>query len=263
MADILSQDEIDALLSAFGGGGALQSGGAGSRSSSHEVHLYDFARPERFSKEQLRRLDILHCTFATSLANYLSALLRTAIEVEHTTLDQASFDEYQNSIPSPTLISTFRIDPVAARSLIEFNPNIVFAIVDYMAGGNGQALLESRDITDIEMTLMESVVKSSLKHYIRAWEIFGKTYCELERVGSSQLVNPIANPTDRVVSSYFEVRIGEQVGLVSICIPALALEAILTEFEDSAVSAPTGAEVAVQGIIAEHLSSTSVYATAM
>lgn len=230
MPEILSQQEIDALLSAY-------STGAGSRTDhalSHEARLYDFARPERFSKEEVRRIEAVHRNFASRLSNHFSAVFRGSFEVEHSNLDQSSFDEYLKSIPAPTLICSFRSDPGNGRCLIEINPNIVFAIVDLLAGGNGDALLQSRELTEIELKLMEGVVRSALAHYCSSWEQFANLSIQLERVGANQMVSPIAGPQERMVTSYFEVRVGSQVGLISMCMPIHALEAILEQLRTQA-----------------------------
>lgn len=260
MAEILSQEEIDALLGAYGSGGTGT--GANSRASSYEVRLYDFARPERFSKEQIRQLEVVHRGFASGLANYLSAFMRTGIEMDHTLLDQISFDEYLKSVPSPTLLSSFRLEPEGTRCLIEFNPNVALAMVDLLTGGNGDAYLQSREMTDIEVQLMESIIRSALQQYMRGWEQFGRVECTLERVGSNQMVNPICNAQDRVLCGYFETRVGSQVGLISLCIPTLAIEARFEEFGTRRAEMMNSPNTALRTVIADTLTSSQVTGSA-
>lgn len=260
MSEILSQQEIDALLSAYSTGAA---GRSSDGSPSHEARLYDFARPERFSKDEIRRLEAVHRNFASRISNHFSAMLRGSFEVEHTTLDQSSFDEYLKSIPAPTLVCTFRVDPGNSRCLIEINPNVVFAIVDLLTGGNGDALLQSREMTEIELKLMESVVRSMLGHYVNSWEQFARLSVELERVGANQMVSPIAPSQERMVSSFFEARVGSQVGLVSMCVPIRGLEAILGQLRAQAERMAKEPDLQVRQAIADHLHGSSLSVSAV
>ena len=261
MSDILSQEEIDALLSAYSTGAATANLRASERSTSHEVRLYDFARPERFSKDEVRQLEAVHKTFASRFSTHLSALLRSTVDIQHTTLDQASFDEYLKSVPSPTLISTFRLDPVGVRCIIEFNPNVVFALVDLMAGGDGDAYMQARELSEIEIKLMEGVLRSGLGHYVSAWDQVAKINCHLERVGSNPMVNPVGTAQDQMMSSYFEIRVAKQVGLISICMPIAAVEDIFDVFGPRTGTAAAEPDSTLRDAIEGNLRSTKVLAS--
>lgn len=261
MAEILSQEEIDALLSAYSSGTPSNTS-RGPERASREVALYDFSQPERFSKEQLRQIDAVNNSFASTFATQVSVQVRSSVDVQHTTMDQASFDDYLKSIPSPTLISTFRMEPLGVRCIVEFNPNVVFTLVDLMAGGDGDALLHTRGMTDIELRLMEGIVRLALSEYASAWEPFSRIECELERVGSNQMVSPIARPKDRMLGAYFEVRAGNQVGLLSFCLPILAPETILDEFASRSAVGTGVPNLEVRHAIAANLVNTSVWANA-
>lgn len=259
MAEILAQEEIDTLLSAYSSGGVK----TGERSSVYEVSLYDFAHPEQFSKEELRQIEIVQKTFANRLANHFSAVMRNSIEVSYTSLDQATYEEYLRSIPSPSLISTFRAEPFGTRCVIEINPNIVFALVDMMTGGNGDAYLESRDMTEIELHLMEPMIRAALSHYNSSWEHFSKIDCQLERVGGNQMVSPITGNQDRVLSTYYEIKVGSQVGLISICMPIHTAEAILDDFSKNSGSGNGVSNAHARALIAENLSTSMISACAV
>lgn len=251
MSDILSQEELDALLSAYGG--RRPSDGL-----SREVRMYDFTRPERFSKEEIRQIEAVHRTFANRLGNYLSAMLRGTVTVDHTTLDQSTFNEFLKSVPSPTLITTFNIEPAGIPCIIEINPNLVFAMVDFLAGGDGDALLSTREMTEIESRLMEGILKMALSHYVAAWEQFAKISCELDRVGANQMVMPILSAGDQVVCSYFETKVGNQVGLVSLCMPTIAVEAIFEAFGTRSKTISRTTDSTLQAMIADQLKTTEV-----
>ena len=258
MSGILSQEEIDALLSVYSSGGAAP-GKAGEGSRSREVRLYDFAHPEKFSKEQLRQLEAVHNSFASSLSHRLSATLRSTLEIRHTTLDQCSFEEYLKSIPNPTLTSTFRLEPAGVKAVIEVNPNIVFVLVDLMTGGSGEPKIANRPVTPIELKLMEGVLKVALSEYQGAWSQFTEAKCHLERAGSDQMVNPIARPRDRMVSVCFEMQTASQVGLISLCIPISGVEALLSSLGQKAEHAQGRAGERAK--IEQHLQGSHVTAT--
>lgn len=257
MHEILSQQEIDSLLQAFSAG---QSSRARRNASGvSEVRLYDFRRPERFSKEQLTRIENVSRALATSLSSHLSSALAATISIQFSTLQQCSFEEYLTGAPEAPLFSSFRIDPAGARSLIEINPNLVCAFVDLMTGGDGGAVSEARDLTEIEMKLMESVIRPALKQYTRAWEPYGHTFCDLERVGANLTTSPVAGAHDRMLVTTFEVQVASQTGLMSLCVPAHAIEAIMHDFEQRAAASSAGADPAIQQAICDQLGSSSVY----
>jgi len=258
VSGILSQEEIDALLSVYSSGGAAP-GKTGEGSRSREVRLYDFAHPEKFSKEQLRQLEAVHNSFASSLSHRLSATLRSTLEIRHTTLDQCSFEEYLKSIPNPTLTSTFRLEPAGVKAVIEVNPNIVFVLVDLMTGGSGEPKIANRPVTPIELKLMEGVLKVALSEYQGAWSQFTEAKCHLERAGSDQMVNPIARPRDRMVSVCFEMQTASQVGLISLCIPISGVEALLSSLGQKAEHAQGRAGERAK--IEQHLQGSRVTAT--
>ncbi len=261
MSGILSQEEIDALLSVYSSGGSAP-GKAGEGTRSREVRLYDFAHPEKFSKEQLRQLEAVHNSFASSLSHRLSATMRNTLEVRHTTLDQSSFEEYLKSIPSPTLTSTFKLEPAGVKGVIEVNPNIVFVLVDLLTGGSGEPKITNRPVTPIELKLMEGVLKVALSEYQSAWAQFAEAKCSLERAGSDQMINPIARPQDRMVSVYFEVQTAAQVGLMSLCIPISGVEALLSSLaqrSDLASQALKGERAKIE----QHLKGSQVTASVL
>ncbi len=258
MSGILSQEEIDALLSVYSSGGASP-GKTGESTRSREVRLYDFAHPEKFSKEQLRQLEAVHNSFASSLTHRLSATLRSTLEIRHTTLDQCSFEEYLKSIPNPTLTSTFKLEPAGVKAVIEVNPNIVFVLVDLMTGGSGEPKITNRPVTPIELKLMESVLKVAISEYQSAWSQFTEIKCSLERAGSDQMVNPIARPKDRMVSVCFELQTASQVGLISLCIPISGVESLLSSLGHRGEMAQSRAGERTK--IEQHLKGSQVVAT--
>ncbi len=161
MADILSQGEIDALLSAFATG---DSGGAGEASAGDEdekvrqVKVYDFNHPDRFSKDQIRTMHNLHEQFARLFSTSLSAFLRMIVEVKLVSVDQISYEEFIRSIPNPTSLNIINMDPLEGEALMELSPTLSFPAVDRLMGGQGQVFKKNRELSEIEMTIIEKVL---------------------------------------------------------------------------------------------------------
>lgn len=261
MSEILSQEEIDALLTAFSSTSGPAGGRGSERPATREVRLYDFAHPEQFSKEQLRQLEAVHKSFASTAASRLSAMLRTGIDIQHTTIDQCAFDDYLRSIPNPTLTSNFRMEPSQARCIVEVNPNVAMALVDVMTGGKGDVEATGRSLTDIEVRLMETVIRALLSEYEAAWEPYTRVSCPLEKAGSNQMVNPIAHARDRMLNVCYEVTVGKQMGLISFCSPSPAVEELLQSIGAQAESAQAG-NSEIRTHIADNLGASTVLASA-
>ncbi len=145
MADILSQEEIDALLSALATGELKadeireEAGGAAPK-----VKPYDFLRPSKFSKEQIRTIYMLHETFGRLWSSTLSGVLRNFVSISVSSVDQVTYQEFMQSIPNPTITATFTLAPLEGKALMEFSPTIGFPIIDRLLGGSGHSKIVSR-----------------------------------------------------------------------------------------------------------------------
>ncbi|MGQ9524924.1 MAG: flagellar motor switch protein FliM [Armatimonadota bacterium] len=224
MSDLLSQDEINALLSAFASGEADISY-QGSRH--REVKQYDFARPDKFSKEQLRTLQMIHSTYARMLSTTLSTYLRCPFQADLISVDQVTYDEFLKSIPHTTVIVNFSMEPLSGNALLEVNLDVAFSIVDRLMGGTGVLLKQARELTELEQTLMSRVVDHCLSSYADAWSSLVQIRPRVEAISSSTLFTQIALRNDMVMLVTIEARIGTTVGTISVCVPIVVLEPIL------------------------------------
>ncbi|HEY9766774.1 MAG TPA: flagellar motor switch protein FliM, partial [Chroococcales cyanobacterium] len=160
MGDILSQAEIDALLSALSSGSevvAEKPQAEVADEPARMVRLYDFRRQDKFSKEHIRTLWMLHEGFARILSTALSAHLRMMVQLEVVAVEQLTFDEYGRSLPNPTILNVFTLPPLVGNSLFEVNLDTASIIIDRMLGGPGKVTRIRRDLSDIERTLMGTV----------------------------------------------------------------------------------------------------------
>jgi flagellar motor switch protein FliM len=242
LSDILSQSEIEQLLSslssevggppptASSGGTALkrQAEPAGGHRMNHSTsmsyELYDFRRPDKLSKDQLRTLGMLHDTFARTTGSSISALTRSSINIEMISMEQIPFDEYLRSI-SASVFGIVSLPPLSGQVVIEMETSLIFALVDKMLGGPGRPI-ERNMLTEIEKPLVKSIVERILGALKQAWEavvVVTPTVDGLET--SSQFVS-VAPPNDIVLVILFEVKIGDVRTAMSLCIPYLVLKPI-------------------------------------
>lgn len=243
MSDVLSQSEIEALLhqeSAEGEGEARradaaanlrveQGGGrraiASDKSTVYE--LYDFRRPDKLSKDQLRTLQMLHETFARMAGSGLSAYLRTPVNIELISFEQVPYEEYLRSI-NQSVFTIMSLQPLTGQAVMEIEFELVFSVIDRMLGGPGRAIKRTV-LTDIERPLVRQTIDRLFQALKSAWEGVAVVNPIIEGMETSSQFVQVAPPGDIVVTILFEVKIGEQRGAMSLCIPYLVLKPIATK----------------------------------
>ncbi len=225
MADILSQDEIDALM-----GIVDDNEGADEAQESHErqIMLYDFKRPNRVSKEQLRAIRGIHDKMARNLASEMSATLRSIIEIQLQSVDQMTYGEFLMSLPSPTSFNVFSIRPLDGSAVLEINPSIVFPMIDRLLGGKGDQYDTERELSDIEITLLDNVLKVMMAKLKESWAPIFELVPIIESKESSPNVIQIVAQNEIVIMVVLEITIGETSGMINLAYPVIHLESILS-----------------------------------
>ena len=160
-ADVLSQSEIDQLLSALSTG-VVSAEEMKVEEKQKKVKVYDFKRPDKFSKDQIRTLYMLHENFARLLNTYLSTNLRTLVNISVASVEQLAYEEFIRSLSNPSVIGIFNMSPLKGNVIFEINPNIAFSIIDRLFGGEGTVINKIRTLTDIEETIIRKVITKSL-----------------------------------------------------------------------------------------------------
>lgn len=237
MAESLSQAEIEALLESLTSDGsevmppaepvsqpaaiAPQHGPA----ISVAYEIYDFRRPDKFAKDQLRTLQMLHETFARLFASSLSAYLRVPVHVDLVSVEQIPYDEYMRSLTN-SIITIFSMSPLTGQALLEVEFSMVLSMIDRLLGGPGSMSKSSAVLTDIERALTDSIIVRALKDFRSAWEGIAQFTPRRESMETQPQFVQIVPANDVVVSILFEIRIGEMRGAMSICIPYLLLKPI-------------------------------------
>ncbi|MFQ5805418.1 MAG: flagellar motor switch protein FliM [Phycisphaerae bacterium] len=234
MSEVLDQSEIDALLSSVAGG----SGGAGAQPmapneaplfSMVEADTYDFKRPERVSKDQIRAISSIHEVFARNFGATLSGLLRTIIDVRVVGVEQLTYNEFIHCLPNPTCFMILRAPPLEGQMCLELSPLIVYPFVDRLLGGdNSNLYVPQRPLTSIEWRLIGRIVDRALEHLSEVWRnLVDARFETVEMESNPQLVHIVA-PTEVVVFVTFEIKLGQTAGTMSLCIPFNTIELVLS-----------------------------------
>jgi flagellar motor switch protein FliM len=228
MADILSQDEIDALLSTVVDEGGQTESAEADEFVPKKISVYDFRRPDRVSKEQLRSIRNLHDKFARNFSSNLSSFLRTITDISLVSVDQMTYGEFLMSLPDPTSFNIISMIPLQGTAVLEINPSLVFPIVDKLLGGAGLPLFQVRELTQLEMTIIDGIIALILKDLEDVWkQVVPNVRFKKELSENSPHVIQIVAQNEVVVLIVFEVKFGEATGMMNLCLPALVLEPIL------------------------------------
>lgn len=226
MTDILSQNEIDQLLSAISSG-EIQTEEFTQQVEQKKVKIYDFKRPDKFSKDQIRTVQMMHETFARLTTTALSAKLRAMVAVHVTSVDQLTYEEFIRSIPNPTTLALINMDPLKGSSTLEIDPNMTFTIIDRLFGGSGENYKLSRELTDIELSVIEGVVVQVLGNLREAWSTVIDLRPRLGTIETNPQFAQIVPPNEMVMLITLETKIGENEGMMNLCIPYITIEPII------------------------------------
>ena len=225
--DIMSQDEIDRLLKAFSDGSVDTS--ISTEAAEKKVKVYDFKRPDKFSKDQIRTLYMLHESFGRLLNTYLSTHLRTIVNVDVASVEQLTYQEFVQSMANPSVISILSVPPLKGNIILEVSTEIAFAFIDRVFGGDGNTQMKTRTLTEIEDAVMRRFVNTAITHLKEAWSTVAPMNLRLEATESNPQFTQIVPPNDMVVIVTMQMKVGEIEGMMNICIPYLVLEPIMSK----------------------------------
>jgi flagellar motor switch protein FliM len=237
MSKTLSQWEIDALLNSVGaeeGAAVAATSVVMPISSDRNIKLYDFRRPDRFSKEHIRAIQNIHETFARVTASSLSSYLRSAATVSLSSIEQVVYDEYVHQLANPTMVNLVELQPLAGRIVVEMNMNLGLAMLDRMMGGPGVANARRNELTDIEMALLRSLGATISAGLRDGWTAVADLQPVLvETVLNADLVQA-ALPGDIAALLLFEIHTLGLSGTISICVPHPVIEPLMDRLNTQA-----------------------------
>lgn len=242
---VLSQSEIDALLSAFSDDDAEEGGvlapttqvQVAARPVPQNVRIYDFRRPSKVSKEQLRTLTSIHESVARLLTTSMTSQLRTNVQVTLSSVEQSNYEDYIRELGENAMVSVVSLDPLPGAIIWEIAEESSFALVDRLLGGIGTTILETRELSEIEIALIKGVVRNGLAAYRDAWSNIADIDPALEETYVGPQYVQIALATDTVMVAVFEIRMNEETGTMTMCIPYSVIEPIIGNLSTRALFA--------------------------
>jgi len=237
MTDVLDQTDIDALLSAVDTGDIEEESTSAQifsrfrRDLEHvEIKEYDFKRPERISKDQMRALQTLHDTFTRNLGASLSGFLRTIVEVRVAHAEQMTYSEFIAGLPNPTSFNLVNTDELDGQLCLEISPLIIYPIIDRLLGGSNQDLfIPQRAMTLIEMRLIRTILERAMTALSEAWESIRSIQFKLGEMESNPQIMQIVPPNEVVVVIGFEIKMTNRAGTMSLCIPFNVIEPLIDD----------------------------------
>jgi flagellar motor switch protein FliM len=243
MDDILSQGEIDALMAGLDTEmAASDDSPAASAVEDAEpeapeaapyvkgdktIKRYDFKRPDRFSKDQLRMLEMMHEAFARNFGTTLSAFIRTIADIEVVSVRQSSYGEYVNSLANPTALTVFSFEPLRGNCMLEINPTIIFPIIDRVLGGPGNPMAKERELTDIEQVVVGKLAVKALDSLRDAWDRVARVTPEIVNKETNPQFVQLVAPSEMCLVIKFNLKVKDHKGIMTICFPYMVLETVI------------------------------------
>jgi flagellar motor switch protein FliM len=255
--NLLTSEEMNALLPETDG----QQGSE--RDRKNRVTPYNFRRPDRLSKEQLRALYLLHDLFGQSLSSALPLQLQAIVEVNLISVDQNPYSEYVKGLQDPTTMFTVAVEPLGGVFAIDMSSTIAFPVIDRLLGGSGSESSDpSKSATDLELKILEGFMGAVIENYATAW----KPIAEIKTAFAGRETRPqmlqITAPNEIVIVVAYQVQIGDARGTMSFCLPVVLLEPVIDKFNQSSYSTSTAPNPAATLSLLKTLSAVRMPVTA-
>jgi flagellar motor switch protein FliM len=225
MSDILSQSEIDELLKSLSSGDP--NAVINQQEEKNEAKSYNFARPSKFSKEQLRSLEIVFDNYSRIMSSFLTGYLRTAVQVELANAEQVTYSEFNNLLINPVILSIVEFAPLKGSLVLEMSAAIGYSIIDRILGGPGIGIKKLRDFSDLEKILLERVIVQLLSFIPETWENITEIRPRLEKIETNSQFAQIVSPNEMTALVTLTIRIGSIEGMINFCIPYMVIEPIM------------------------------------
>lgn len=228
MAKFLTQEEIDALLSTVGGA-TTETDTTGSHVSQRNAAVYDFKHPNRISKDQVRTLENIHDNFAGHLGSALSSILRAVVDVDLVSVDQITYSEFFMSLASPSCTYTFSMKPLEGLCVADISPALAFGFVDRMFGGRGKSMDADRELTGIELSVVDKIVNRAWRELALAWNRVVEVEVSTAGFETTPQFIQIVPPGETVLVTTLQLNVLETSGILKLCYPYMTLEPIITK----------------------------------
>ena len=232
MEKVLSQEEINALFSAMSSDDlSTPSQPETNAAQTRKIVNYDFHRADRISQDQMRSIHLLHEHFGRNFASSLSAYLRSFVDVTLASVEQVSYSSFIKSLPDPTLFASIGMRPLDSNIALELNPSLAFPMIDMILGGPGRSLPEPRNLTEIELNIIEGVIKLAMRDLCGAWNPIMELEFFLEGKGTKAQMFQIVSAAETVIAISLELKVAETSGTMNLCIPSRVLKMLRGRFD--------------------------------
>lgn len=221
--DTLTQSEIDSLISAISIG-AIDTQAAPEK---EEYRSYDFRRPTKFTKEQIRTLQIIHDNYARIMGNFLTAFIRVPVKLQVVSVAQVTYEEFVFSLPVPTLMTIYNASPDMGIAMLETSPTFVFTLIDLLFGGEGKPPAKIRELTEIELSVMRQVNEKFLDNLSYVWKGIVELSPQIESMDTNPQFNQVIASSETVALITLSVSVQNVQGFVNLCFPYVTLERVL------------------------------------
>lgn len=243
--DVLSQSEIDALLNALSTG-EVKIEELKDNQKQVEHKRYDFRRPNKYSKEQLRTMQMLHSVFARLLSSFLTGYLRNNIQFEVASVDQLTYEDFIRSTPTPTVLTVFSLNPLQGMAILQMDPVFLFPMIDLYFGGSGEAPKTVRELTDIELSVVRKLSLKVLENLAMAWKDIVQVEPVIESIETNPYLHQIFSFNEVVALITLTTQINDNArGFINLCLPFPLLEPLVAQLAHHRRFGPkaSGAEI--------------------
>lgn len=223
MDETLSQSEIDALIN------HLNSDDNNEPELIKEdpqiaAKMYNFRRPNKFTKDQLRTLFMINENFSRIISNYLSGYLRSTINIKIASVEQVTYEEFLVSIFNPTLLTIFQMEPLVGNAVLETSHNFTSPAIDLMFGGSGRSTNKVKELTEIELRVIKKLIEKLLENMALAWLDVFKFKIIIDSMESNPQYNQIISPNETVAIITFTADIANNQSILNLCLPHTTLK---------------------------------------
>lgn len=226
MENILTQQEIDALLKGISSGEVPTQPQTEAAQEQTSVRPYDLTRHDRIVQGKIPAVEVMTDRFAHHLMGSFTSALRRMVEVSPISSEVKKFRDFLKSLVMPTSIHLFRVDPFPGMGLLVLEPNLVYLLIEFIMGGTleGRLKIEGRDFTNIENRLIQRLVKEALADFNKAWNTLQPVKVELERSEINPQFAAVLLPSERVLCIQLEVELEVARGALVLCLPFSMVE---------------------------------------
>jgi flagellar motor switch protein FliM len=227
--DKISPKEINTLLDAMSTG-EIKKNELQKSIQPADCELYDFRRPDKFTKEQIRALEVLQSAFARLLSSFLSGYLRCNIQIEVASIVQLTYEDFMHSVPNPAVLTVFSLNPLKGTAIAQLDPEFLFPVIDLFFGGSGGTPKSIRDLTDIELSVTRKLMTKILDNLALAWKDIIQSEPVIDSVETNPDLLQVFSFNETVALISLTAEVGESAkGFINLCLPYTMLDPVVSQ----------------------------------